>query len=89
MNQATNHNFNILPRWLKLKPAAYYSAIGEKRLKKLADKGVIIGFCDPDSGRKDWIFDRISIDKYRERQSKKDNLQIKKTALEILKSVNV
>jgi hypothetical protein len=57
-------------RWLKLKPAARYSAIGTQKLKRLADDGVITGFPDPDSGRGDWIFDRRSIDSYRAEQSK-------------------
>jgi hypothetical protein len=48
---------SILPRWLKLRDAAAYSAIGLNRLVALAD-----------SGRKDWIFDRVSIDQYREKQ---------------------
>ena len=57
------------PRWLPLKAAAKYSAIGRHRLKSLARDGAIAGFPDPDSGRGDWIFDRLSIDKYREAQA--------------------
>jgi len=59
---------DIQPRWLKLKQAAKYSSIGEKRLISLAVQGRIKGFQDPDSGRNEWIFDRLSIDAYRERQ---------------------
>ena len=56
-------------RWVKLKPAAMYSALGEHRLKDLAKKGVIVGYPDPESKRGDWVFDRESIDKYRLRQA--------------------
>ena len=57
------------PRWLKIKEAVRYSAIGKDRLKQLAADGIIIGFNDPDSGRGDWIFDRHSLDHYREDQA--------------------
>lgn len=60
---------SIYPRWLKLKAACRYSAIGKDRLKQLALAGEIAGFSDPDSGRGDWIFDRHSLDKYRENQA--------------------
>ena len=60
---------HILPRWLKLKEACRYSAIGKDRLKKLALAGEIIGYSDPDSGRGDWIFDRESLDQYRLNQA--------------------
>ena len=60
---------DILPRWMRLKDAAHYSAIGVHRLKDLAEAGIIKGFQDPDDGRGGWIFDRISIDKYREEQT--------------------
>lgn len=53
---------------MKLKTAAFYSSIGKERLKALADAGEIIGFQDPDSRRGDWIFDRDSLDLYRETQ---------------------
>ena len=56
-------------RWLKLKPAARYSAMGTQKLKRLAKDGEIIGFPDPDSKRGDWIFDKRSIDSYRETQN--------------------
>jgi hypothetical protein len=56
-------------RWLKLKPAAQYSSLGEHRLKDLAARRVIRGFKDPDSKRGDWLFDKESIDAYRMRQA--------------------
>lgn len=56
-------------RWIKLKPAARYSSLGEHRLKDLARQGIIIGYPDPESKRGDWIFDKESIDKYRLRQA--------------------
>lgn len=58
----------VLPRWLKLKEATEYGRIGKARLIDLAVSGVIRGAQDPDSKRKDWIFDRYSIDEYREGQ---------------------
>ena len=64
-----NSSNNISPRWLKLKEAARYSAIGKNRLKKLAQGGEIVGFSDPDSKRGDWIFDRQSLDQYRLNQA--------------------
>ncbi len=66
----------ISARWLKAKAAAAYSAIGVKRLKQLADEGKIAGFPDPDSGRGDWIFDRDSLDRYRENQAGNDKEKI-------------
>lgn len=64
----------ITPRWIKLVPAVKYSSIGKDRLKALAKKpdSIIIGFPDPDSKRKDWIFDRESLDKYRINQDPKN-----------------
>ena len=59
----------IYPRWLSLKESAWYSKIGKQRLIQLAQDGNIIGFQDPDSGRGDWIFDRYSLDQYRENQA--------------------
>lgn len=44
-------------------------AIGKDRLKELAETGDIIGFKDPTDRRGTWIFDRESLDKYREEQS--------------------
>ena len=56
-------------RWLKLNDAAAYASLGQHRLKELATKRIIRGFQDPDSKRKDWIFDRESLDSYRLRQA--------------------
>jgi len=68
--------FNIMknlekyyPSWMKLKTAAYYSGVGKERLKDLARDGHIKGFQDPDSRRGDWIFDKNSLDQYRENQA--------------------
>ena len=58
-----------MPRWLKLRAAAHYSSIGQNKLIKLSKAGKIKGFQDTDSKRKDWIFDRLSIDDYRLNQS--------------------
>lgn len=71
------------PRWIKLKEATRYAAIGKGRLVSLAVSGVIRGAQDPDSGRGDWIFDRLSIDEYREAQMSPVSIQQK--ALEILR----
>jgi len=58
----------IIPRWLRLKEATQYGKIGKARLIELARSGEIKGAQDPDNKRKDWIFDRLSIDAYREAQ---------------------
>jgi hypothetical protein len=76
----------ILPRWLKLKDASRYSAIGKQRLIKLAEHGLVSGFQDPDSGRSDWIFDRLSLDHYRMSQS--GDLEIEAKALDILRRLD-
>lgn len=60
---------NRYPRWMKLEIAAFYSGIGKERLKSLAMDGRIKGFQDPDSKRGDWIFDKNSLDIYRENQA--------------------
>jgi hypothetical protein len=66
------------PRWLKIKQAAAYSGIGQKRLKVLAENGEIIGYSDPDSGRGDWIFDRNSLDDYRMKPIQETNTRFQK-----------
>ena len=74
--QVTNTDVDILadkiatrisaqPRWLKLRQAALYSSIGQKKLKSLAEKGEIVGYPDPETEKGVWVFDRLSIDKYR------------------------
>ena len=62
-------DFNFIPRWLPIKSAAFYSAIGKDRLKELAESGEVVGNMDPTDKRGTWIFDRESLDKYRETQS--------------------
>ena len=57
-------------RWLTLREAAEYSAIGKRRLISMVKSGKIKGFQDADDGRNGWIFDRLSIDVYREGQTK-------------------
>jgi len=69
-------------RWIKLKEATQYGAIGKGRLIELARSGAIKGAPDPDSKRKDWIFDRLSIDSYREGQM--PGMTDRQIALEIL-----
>jgi len=54
------------PRWLKLKAACEYASMNDKRLVELAKAGVVRGYKDPDTKRGDWIFDRLSLDDYRE-----------------------
>lgn len=73
----------IQPRWLKLKQAALYSSIGQKRLKNLAEDDEIIGYPDPDSKRGDWIFDKNSLDTYRMKPVEETNLKFKKILDEI------
>ena len=70
----------VLPenvRWLKLIPAAKYSAIGRNRLKALAAKGIVKGFRDIDSKRRDWVFDKESLDTYRKNQASRIDLKAK------------
>lgn len=72
------NRLSVEVRWLKLKQAALYSGIGQKRLKTLAELGDIIGYQDPDSGRNDWIFDKESIDDYRMRPVEETNSRFQK-----------
>jgi len=60
---------STMKRWLPLKEAALYSAIGRHRLIAMARDGRVKGFQDDDSGRHEWIFDRLSIDTFRENQA--------------------
>lgn len=71
-------------RWIKLKEAAYYSGIGRARLIQLAEAGAIRGARDPDNKRRDWVFDRLSIDAYRDAQMPGEDAEQK--ALEIMRS---
>jgi len=74
-------------RWLTLREARFYSGIGIKRLKLLAQEGKLNGCPDPDNGRGDWIFDRASIDAYREGQMIAPTIQEK--ALAIMRGVRL
>lgn len=65
----------MLPRWLNIKNAICYSGLGRDRLKRLAESGEILGFQDLNDHNK-WIFDRLSIDKYRMNQSKQIDLKV-------------
>ena len=76
------------PRWMRLKEASWYSSIGQKRLKDIAEQGFIIGFKDEDSGRGVWIFDRYSLDAYRDSQAATKQYSSEK-ALGILRSAGV
>ncbi len=80
-----NNPPDIYPRWMTLKQACFYASIGEKRLIELAKQGIVRGGQDKDSGKKNWIFDRESIDEYRMGQMLSDNAR--KKALAILKTV--
>ena len=71
------------PRWLKIKAAALYSSIGQKRLKSLAISGDIRGYQDKESGRGDWIFDKKSIDEYRLKPLQENSIRFKKLLDEI------
>ena len=71
----------IEPRGLRIREAARYSALGVKRLRRLAKEGQVVGFPDPNSRRGDWIFDRLSIDAYREAQAGTD--VVRQAALDV------
>lgn len=73
-----------MTRWIKLKEATKYAAIGKERLINLALAGVIRGAPDADSKRRDWIFDRLSIDSYREAQMA--GITAREKALEIMRA---
>ena len=67
---------SLQPRWLRTSEATRYSGIGKTRLKALAaDPSTLLkGFPDRNSKRGDWIFDRLSIDRYWEAQQ--DNVSL-------------
>jgi hypothetical protein len=77
----------IEPRWLTLREAAHYSAIGEARLVSMAKAGGVKGFQDQCDGRRGWIFDRLSLDDYRESQATQPTYHEK--ALAILEGVHL
>jgi len=70
-------------RWLDLQEAIEYSGIGRHRLIGLAKSGKLKGFQDPDSGSRNWVFDRLSIDQYREFQARR----LRKKAIDIFRGV--
>lgn len=72
---------DMIPRWFSLKDAARYSHIGTHRLIELAKQGIIRGIQDPDSKRRDWIFDRLTIDAYREDQMRTPTIHEKAIAI--------
>lgn len=78
-------------RWLSLREAATYASIGEKKLRQLAYDKKITGFPDPDDGCGKWVFDKLSIDKYRVSQSalSSNASDARKFAVDILNSFNV
>lgn len=58
------------PRWLRLADAVQYSGLSKGRLKEMALAREIVGGQDPGDRRgRDsegtWIFDRLSIDRWR------------------------
>lgn len=63
----------IQPRWLRLADAVRYSGLSKARLKALAQAREIVGGPDPgdrrgcrdDRGDGTWIFDRLSLDRWR------------------------
>lgn len=63
----------IQPRWLKSKDASAYSALSPRRLVDLAKAGQVVGFLDESNRRGmnkgEWIFDRLSLDAYRQSQA--------------------
>ena len=76
----------LWPRWLKTREAARYSSVGQKRLIQLAKDGVIAGIPDPDHGNHHWIFDRYSLDGYREAQAA-DSGSLRLKAIDIVRNV--
>ena len=81
-------------RWMKLKQAVLYSSIGELDIVRLAKENQIVGFQDQHLKTKPWIFDRKSIDRYREKQameraSNEPTDDDTKVALEIYESLGL
>ena len=77
-------------RWLKIKYATVYSAIGKDRLKEMAADPLccIVGFADPDLKTGEWVFDRVSLDEYRTNQyrfGKARERELRKKALRLLR----
>lgn len=82
---------SIQARWLSINDAATYSKIGLKRLVELAEnpQSPAKGFKDPDSKMHAWIFDRLSLDAYREGQFNHDHVMIRDKAKNILMRAGV
>lgn len=55
-------------RWLKLKEAMQYSCVGKAALLRLVAEGKVKACKDSDGKTAAWIFDRYSIDAWRESQ---------------------
>ena len=75
---------HIQPRWLSTSQAVSYARIGKARLKALAQSGEIAGAPDPEDGRGAWIFDRLSLDAYREAQLGSDVVAAKVAELRLV-----
>ena len=65
-------------RWLNISDAIEYSGLGRDRLKRLAVSGDVTGFQDTEDHNK-WIFDRESLDEYRQNQA--GNIELKALAI--------
>ena len=76
-----------MTRWLSLKEACAYAHVGRERLKQLAREGRVKGCPDPDNKRRDWIFDRLSLDAYREGQM--PSVTPREKALAIMKGIRL
>jgi len=89
ISKLAENNF-AQPRWLKLKPAAIYSSIGQKELIRLAIARKIDGFQDLSLKTKPWIFDKESINQYRAKQVEEfNNNENEAIALDIVGSLNI
>ena len=81
-------------RWMNLKKASAYSGIRKDDLVVMAKNKKIVGFKDSRLKTTPWIFDRDSIDKFRESQaflysSGSSNAADEKAALEIFESMGL
>lgn len=85
--ETTRETKKIEARWLSLREAARYAAIGENRLIKLAKAGRIDAGRDMELKTKPWIFDRQSIDTYRQNQV--TNRERQKIVLDLADRVRV
>ena len=80
-------------RWMYLSEAASYSKIGQERLLDLVKNKKIGGFRDLELKTKPWVFDKKSIDRYREQQAllgiSPAQATDKKAALEICRAMGL